>query len=241
MPKLSYAEHPVHPVINDFPTALVPTSLVFDMLHLVTRRGSFKVAAFFTMALALVTGGAAAAIGYADYREIPSNTEAKRIANAHALLNTGVLASLVLQLLIRATGRVGLFARLLNVAANLGLVSAGWYGTHLVYRHGMRVDSIAPAAGVTAAARAEGRPLADVLGGALAVVPSTDLTGIVTKVTDSVHQVADTLSDRSAGVTDGWSDELPEPEAQGALGDPVADGEVDVTAAVNEALDEAVR
>ena len=70
------------------------------------------------MLLALITGGAAAATGYADYREIPADTEEKRVANAHALLNAGVMASLVVQLLIRATGRVGLFARLLNIAAS---------------------------------------------------------------------------------------------------------------------------
>ena len=92
MPKLTYAEHPVHPVINDYPAALVPTSLVFDMLHLVTRRSSFKVASFFTMVLALITGGTAAATGYADYREIPADTEEKRVANAHALLNANEFA-----------------------------------------------------------------------------------------------------------------------------------------------------
>ena len=238
MPKLTYAEHPVHPVVNDFPAALVPTSLVFDMLHLVTRRRSFKVASFFTMLLALLTGGAAAATGYADYREIPPNTEAKRIANAHALLNAGVLASLVLQLLIRATGRVGLFARLLNVAANVGLVSAGWYGTHLVYRHGIGVDSEAESAEAAAvASRADGRPLADALGGALAMVPDTDLADIVTKVTGSVQQVADTLGDRASDAADEWSDELPDGD-QGALGDPVAEGQVDVTDAVNDALED---
>jgi uncharacterized membrane protein len=240
MPKLTYAEHPVHPVLNDYPAALVPTSLVFDMLHLVTRRRSFKVASFFTMALALLTGGAAAATGYADYREIPSNTEAKRIANAHALLNVGVLASLVLQLVIRSTGRVGLFARLLNVAANVGLVSAGWYGTHLVYRHGIRVD-VVPTAAVGGADRTEGRPLADALESALTMVPDGDLSSLVTKVTGSVQQVADTLADRTTEATDEWGDDLPEPGPQGALGDPVADGDVDVSGQVNDALDEAVR
>ena len=243
MPKLTYAEHPVHPVLNDFPAALVPTSLVFDTLHLVTRRRSFKVASFFTMALALITGGAAAATGYADYREIPPNTEAKRIANAHALLNAGVLGSLVLQLFIRATGRVGLFARLLNVAANVGLVSAGWYGTHLVYRHGVRVHGTAPEVADTgAAAQADGRPLVDALESALTMVPDTDLSGLVTKVADSVQQAADTLAARTSETTDDWADELPEPEPHGELGDPVADGEVDVTGTVNEALaDEPVR
>jgi uncharacterized membrane protein len=241
MPKLTYAEHPVHPVINDYPAALVPTSLVFDMLHLVTRRSSFKVASFFTMVLALITGGAAAATGYADYREIPADTEEKRVANAHALLNAGVMASLVVQLLIRATGRVGLFARLLNIVANVGMFSASWYGTHLVYRHGVRVDGTPGSpvdAAMVGAADADRGSIADVLEGALGVVPATDLSEIVEKVVGSVQRATDTLTDRASDSADEWSDQLPEPDEHGALGDPVAEGETDVTAAVNEALED---
>jgi len=238
MPKLTYAEHPVHPVINDFPAALVPTSLVFDMLHLVTRRSSFKVASFFTMLLALITGGAAAATGYADYREIPADTEEKRVANAHALLNIGVMGSLVVQLLIRATGRVGLFARLLNIAATAGMFSASWYGTHLVYRHGVRVDSSGAPIDAATTADADRGSVADVLEGALGVVPATDLSEIVEKMVGSVHRAADTLADRASDTADEWGDELPEPDEQGALGNPVAEGETDVTAAVTEALED---
>jgi uncharacterized membrane protein len=240
MPKLTYAEHPVHPVINDFPAALVPTSLVFDMLHLVTRRHSFKVASFFTLLLALLTGGAAAATGYADYREIPADSEEKRVANAHALLNAGVLASVMLQLLIRATGRVGVFARLLNVAANVGLLTSGWYGTHLVYRQGMRVeraDGSGDALGVM-----DRGPVADALENALAKVPASDLSEFVEKIVGSVQQAADSMADRASETGDEWSDELPAPETQGELGNPVLEGETDVTGTVNEALaDEPVR
>ena len=236
MPKLTHAERPVHAAINDYPAALVPTSLVFDMLHLVTRRHSFKVASFFTMVLALITGGAAAATGYADYREIPPNTEAKRVANAHAILNSGVMASLALQLLIRATGRVGLFARLLNVAATVGIVSSSWYGQRLVYGHGVGIDLVDESADVPA--HAEAHPFADALESALAMVPDTDLSEIVDRVVGSVHGAAETLGDRAGDTTDEWSDRLPEPDEHGALGDPVAEGETDVTAAVNEALED---
>jgi uncharacterized membrane protein len=175
MPKLTYAENPVHPVLNDYPAALVPASLVFDMLHLVTRRGSFKVAAFFTLLMGLVTGGAAAATGYQDYKEIPEGTEAKRMANAHAILNIGLLGSLVLQVLLRFTGRVGLFARLLNVVATGGLMVSSWYGTHLVYRHGLRVHGVDPIADAPQAMPDTGKPFADRLEGFLRNVPDTDL------------------------------------------------------------------
>ena len=185
MPMLIYAEHPVHSVVNDCPAALGPTSVVFDMLHLVTRRGSFKVAAFFSLLLALVTGGAAAATGLQDYQDILEGTEAKRVANAHALLNVGMLAAVAVQLLIRFTGKVGLFARLLNVATMAGLAAGGWYGSRLVYRHGVRVREPESKPLTLAPERAadRGKPLAIRLESLLDRVPATDLTRRFTQAT----------------------------------------------------------
>src|SRR4051794_36311554 len=161
MPKLTYADNPVHPVLNDYPAALVPTSVAFDLLHLVTRRKSFKVASFFSLLFALLTGGAAAATGYQDYREIPEGTDAKRVANAHGMLNLGVMGAVLLQLLLRSTGRVGIFVRLLNIASAAGLVASSWYGMHLVYRDGVRVRGIDPLAAAPDGARDTGSPIAD--------------------------------------------------------------------------------
>jgi len=191
MPKLTYAENPVHPVLNDYPAALVPTSLVFDMLHLVTRRGSFKVASFYTLLLALITGGAAAATGFQDYQEIPEGTEAKRLANVHAMLNVGLLGALVVQLLIRMTGRVGLFARLLNIAATAGVMTSSWYGTQLVYRHGLRVRGVDPLAAAAEAMPDTGKPFAERLEAFAEHVPDTDLSGYVGLATNSIDVPAD--------------------------------------------------
>ena len=90
---------------------------------------------------------------------------------------------------------------------------------------------------MVAAADAERGSIADVLEGALGVVPASDLSEIVEKALGSVHHAADTLADRASDTAE-WSDELPEPDEQGALGNPVAEGETDVTAAVNEALED---
>src|SRR5690349_20720034 len=171
MPKLTYAENPVHPVLNDYPAALVPTSVAFDLLHLFTRRTSFKVASFFTLLFALLTGGAAAATGYQDYREIPEGTDAKRLANAHGMLNAGVMGAIVLQLLLRSTGRVGIFVRLLNLASAAGLITSSWYGMHLVYRHGLRVRGVDPLEGAPDAGTDTGKPFADRLESLVEKVP----------------------------------------------------------------------
>ncbi|HEX5825874.1 MAG TPA: DUF2231 domain-containing protein [Candidatus Limnocylindrales bacterium] len=198
MPKLTYAENPIHPVLNDYPAALVPASVAFDMLHLVTRRGSFKAASFWTLLFATITGVAAAITGYRDYREIPEGTEPKRLANAHAMLNMGVLGALVLQLVMRVTGRVGLFARLLNVAAAAGLAISGWYGTHLVYRHGLRVRGVDPLAGTPEAAPDTGKPFADRLEAFASKLPATDLGAGVRARMDARMRAMDLDADSPA-------------------------------------------
>jgi uncharacterized membrane protein len=266
MPKLTYAENPVHPAVNDYPAALVPASLVFDMLHLVTRRGSFKVASFFTLLMGLITGGVAAFTGFMDYREIRAGTEAKRIANAHALLNAGVLVSLVIQVLMRVTGRVGFGVRILNIGTNVALMSSSWYGSHLVYRHGLRVRGVDPIAAAPGGGRDLGKPLAERLERLAARIPAADYTGAVTQALGlaggrtgkqaGATSSAPGFEDRAAGpatgaasvsmTSSGGSTRASEhvdagsfeadTDDQGALGTPFAEGDVDVAATVRESL-----
>ena len=239
MPKLTYAENPVHPVLNDYPAALVPTSVAFDLLHLFTRRTSFKVASFFTLLFALLTGGAAAATGYQDYREIPEGTDAKRLANAHGMLNAGVMGAIVLQLLLRSTGRVGIFVRLLNLASAAGLITSSWYGMHLVYRHGLRVRGVDPLEGAPDAGTDTGKPLADRLESLVEKVPDTDLSGYVDQAMTSVGQATQAVSQavgRGGTGLDNPADEL-EFDDQGALSGSIPEGETaDVAASVRESL-----
>ncbi|HET7829730.1 MAG TPA: DUF2231 domain-containing protein [Candidatus Limnocylindrales bacterium] len=252
MPKQTYAENPIHPVLNDYPAALVPASVAFDMLHLVTRRRSFKVASFFSLLFALITGGAAAATGYQDYREIPGGTDTKRLANAHGMLNAGVMGAVALQLLLRSTGRVGIFVRLLNVASAAGIATSSWYGMHLVYRDGLRVRGVDPLAASPDAGTDTGKPLADRLETLVAKVPDTDLSTYVDQAMTGVEQArqaaAQAASQAADAVTqavgrggsetglDTAPDEL-EFDDQGALSGAIPEGEpVDVAASVRESL-----
>jgi uncharacterized membrane protein len=252
MPTQTYADNPIHPVLNDYPAALVPASVAFDMLHLVTRRRSFKVASFFSLLFALLTGGAAAATGYQDYREIPEGTDTKRLANAHGMLNVGVMAAVAFQLLLRSTGRVGIFVRLLNLAAAAGLVTSSWYGMHLVYRDGLRVRGVDPLAAAPDAGTDTGKPFADRLETLVAKVPDTDLSGFVDQAVASVgnatqaatqaaSQAADAVTQAvGRGGHDMGIDASPnelEFEDQGALSGSIPEGEtVDVAASVRESL-----
>jgi uncharacterized membrane protein len=264
MSKLTYAENPVHPVLNDYPAALIPASVVFDMLHLVTRRQAFKTASFFSLVLGLITGGLAAATGYRDYQAIPAGTEHKRMANAHGILNAGVLGAVALQVLLRITGKVGFFPRVLNLVTGATLMASTWYGTHLVYRHGLRVRGVDPLA--TAPAEADrGKALAEMLEGFLARVPDTDLSPLARRATDAATQVGlgaqsaigtaahevgartESIRGRFGGepAAEGadWQADAADFDDQGAMSGSIAEGEtVDVAATVRESLpDEAPR
>lgn len=252
MPKMTYAENPVHPVLNDFPSALVPTSIAFDMLHLVTRRPTFRNASFFSLLFALLTGIPAAISGLRDYEEIPEGSDAKRIANAHAVLNLGVLGAVGLGLFLRMFGKVGVFARFLNVASGGALLVSGWYGTHLVYRHGMRVHAVDPLAGAPDLGADTGKPYADRLEAFAHTLPASDLRALATQAGDTVgtaaaqaqatlQDAASTIQARAAevrstveGATSG-SDELDDALAA----DAEADALLDVAATTRTKIDEA--
>jgi hypothetical protein len=199
---------------------------------------------------ALFTGGAAAATGYQDYREIPEGTDAKRLANAHGMLNVGVMGAVALQLLLRSTGRVGLFVRLLNLASAAGLVTSSWYGMHLVYRDGLRVRGVDPLASAPDAGPDTGKPFAERLEALVEKVPATDLSGYVGQAMTSVGQAAGAAGtaatqavdavggavNRGGETGDLQPDEL-EFDDQGALSGSIPEGETaDVAASVRDSL-----
>lgn len=186
MTKLTFAENPVHPVVNDYPAVLMPFSLACDLLYAVTRRPTLRNASLLAQLAALGTGAVAAATGYADYETIPEDTDAKRLANVHGALNAGAMGAIALGVLVRLPGRVRPLAFGLNVLANAALVTAGWYGSHLVYRHGVRVRGVDPTTGTTSPADDPGKPLADQLERLASQVPARDLGALVTGAVDTV-------------------------------------------------------
>src|SRR5690606_18928359 len=96
-------------------------------------------------AAGVVGAAAAGAAGVADYLEIPNDTETKQVANAHAVLNVGLLglsaANLLLRREDREPGPVGLILSLMGTA---GLAVSAWYGGQLVFEHGVRVRNAQP-------------------------------------------------------------------------------------------------
>jgi uncharacterized membrane protein len=134
--------HPIHPMLIPFPLGLLSTSLIFDVIYLITGSNAFSVAAFWMIAAGVIGGLAAAVFGLIDWLAIPSGTRAKSVGLWHGAGNVVVVALFIVSWLLRmgAPGEPGAVPIILSL---LGVVLAGltgWLGGELVDRLGVGVD-----------------------------------------------------------------------------------------------------
>jgi uncharacterized membrane protein len=134
--------HPIHQMLIVFPLGLLATSLLFDIVYLVTENGRFADISFWMIASGLVSGLIAGVFGLIDWVAIPSNTRAKRIGALHGignLLVTGLFAvSWFLRYDAPYVPEAGAIV-LSGLAVMLALVT-GWLGGELVDRLAVGVD-----------------------------------------------------------------------------------------------------
>jgi uncharacterized membrane protein len=142
---------PLHPLLVHYPSALYPTSLLFDGLsHLAADGGPFVKGAFALIVTGLVISVAAAAAGFADFLPIDGGSRTWRLAVLHMtsqLVTAGLfLANAILRSrdLDVTTSPVG--PVILSVCGVLVLWLGNLLGAELVYRHGRRVEPQVPAA-----------------------------------------------------------------------------------------------
>jgi uncharacterized membrane protein len=147
MPQSTFAGHPLHPMLVVAPAALLPFGFVMDAMHRTTGKQSYADAAYYSLVGGLIGGLAAGTAGALDYMSIERNTHIKRTANTHALLNTGALAVTAANVMARRhhPDHQGGSVWLSGLAA-AGVVISSWFGGHLVYKHGMRVEGVNPVA-----------------------------------------------------------------------------------------------
>jgi uncharacterized membrane protein len=92
MPKSTLAGHPLHPMLIVAPAALIPFGFILDAMARSTDNDDYANAAYYSLAGGLIGGIAAGVAGAMDYMAIESETDVKRTANVHAMLNGGALA-----------------------------------------------------------------------------------------------------------------------------------------------------
>jgi uncharacterized membrane protein len=149
--------HPVHQMLIVFPLGLLATSVIFDVIYLVTDQARFSEVAYWMIVAGLIGGIVAAPFGLIDWLAIPAGTRAKSIGGLHGAGNVVVLLLFAVSWLIRGSAAVAPGA-LAYVFAWLGMGLAawtGWLGGELVDRLGIGVD---PGANVDAPSSLSGRP-----------------------------------------------------------------------------------
>lgn len=148
--------HPVHPMLISFPIA----SFVFALVSLIafgaSRDPFWFTASYWLSIVGVGTGLLAAVFGLVDWLGIPSDAAAKAVGLWHMLLNVtivglyfiawlslgglnGPLTAAVIDVPVLIDTTVPL---LLQLVGTLLLVTSGWLGGHLIYRHHVAIEPV---------------------------------------------------------------------------------------------------
>ena len=137
--------HPSHPMFVHFPTALFPTSLLFDLLSRAISEPELVKAAFYNIAVGLAVGLLAVITGFVDYFGMVSGSRKHRVTTWHMLANLPLLGVFAVSLGLRTMDldaeRTPLYILLLSIIGLPFLVVGNYFGGELVYRMGMRVST----------------------------------------------------------------------------------------------------
>jgi uncharacterized membrane protein len=155
--KAKMAGHPVHPILVPFPLGLLTTSVIFDIIHLLTGGARWAEISFWMIAVGVVAGLLAAVFGLIDWLAIPPGTRAKAIGLWHGLSNVVMVALFAASWLVRssAPGDPGILPIVLSFLG-VGLASLGGFlGGELVFRMGI---GVAQGANPNASSSLSGRP-----------------------------------------------------------------------------------
>src|SRR2546428_7052343 len=135
--------HPIHTILVVFPLGLLATSLIFDIINLMTGNGYWSAIAFWMIYAGIIGGLAAAIFGLIDWLAIPRGTRAKAIGLWHGLGNGIVILLFIASCLLRrdVPSAPSILAITLSFLG-VGLATVtGWLGGELVYRMGVGVDT----------------------------------------------------------------------------------------------------
>jgi uncharacterized membrane protein len=88
--------HPIHPVLIVFPLGLLATSVIFDIVALVSHAPRWAEFATYLTAAGVVGGLLAAVPGTIDWLAIPRGTRAKRVGLVHGVGNVIVVGLFLL-------------------------------------------------------------------------------------------------------------------------------------------------
>lgn len=134
--------HPVHPILTDFPMALLVTSVLWDAVALVTGEAVWWTVGFWTLAVGVAALLPTAVTGMWDFLALPQDSPAGPTALRHMVVVLAAGSLYVASLLARGgpsppEGGALVLAPVLSGVGLVGLAAGGRLGGALVFRHGV--------------------------------------------------------------------------------------------------------
>jgi uncharacterized membrane protein len=137
--------HPSHPIFVHFPSALLSSALIFDVLSRLDADLTLTRAAFYNITLGLIVAVGAAVTGLVDYLPMVGGSRKKVIGTRHLIAQVSAISLFSLSLLLRAfdfdATQTPVLPMLLAAAGALAIAIGNYFGGTLVYRQGMRVST----------------------------------------------------------------------------------------------------
>ena len=144
---LGYDWPRLHAALNDLPTALLLTALLFDIAALATRREGLRLVSFWTLVVGAIGGAAAVISGLQAEDHIAHGEAVHEVMETHetfALITLGIFGVLALWRIVRerkmGTGERSLVTGLTLVGVAILFVTAN-YGGRLVFEHAAAIPS----------------------------------------------------------------------------------------------------
>jgi uncharacterized membrane protein len=144
---LDYDWPRLHAALNDLPTALLLTAVLFDLMALVTRKQSFRQVSFWTIVFGAIGGAAAVISGLQAEEHIDHGEAVHRVMGTHeqlGLITLGVFGVLALWRIVREK-RMGFRERSLVLLLSLGgvgvLFATANLGGRLVFEHAAAIPT----------------------------------------------------------------------------------------------------
>ena len=132
--------HPLHALLIHFPMGLLPISLLWDLIALLTGNVLWWNIAFWSIAAGLALALIAAVPGFVDFIFIPEHHSAEKPAQLHMYIMLIAVALYLGSFLFRlhdhspvGLGMVGAIG--LSLVGLISIVIGGWFGGDLVFHH----------------------------------------------------------------------------------------------------------
>jgi uncharacterized membrane protein len=144
---LGYDAPRIHAALNDLPPALLPMSVLFDLLGIFFKRESLKAAAFWTLVFGVAGAGAAIVAGLMAEDAVQHSEQSHAIMETHETLAFIVLGIFGVLAVWRSLRRgvwsekeqpIGITAGVIGVAI---LIYASSLGGKLVFDHGLGIPT----------------------------------------------------------------------------------------------------